>query len=103
MSNETLKKAAALIENPDAWTQGVVARDADNAPTQPDSTDACRWCLIGAVVKAADGNIPALRAAVTCLHSAMKQKTALKRARIGNFNDSHTHAEVLELLREAAE
>ena len=49
-----LETARKRIENPDHWTKGVLARDHSGNEVAPDSPDACQWCAIGAVEKAAE-------------------------------------------------
>ncbi len=46
---ETLKAARALIEDPERWTQGAFARDAEGHSTPPCSPDAVCWCATGAL------------------------------------------------------
>jgi len=51
---EILKAARTLIEKPENWTQGEMARDSGGCNAAPKSPDACRWCLAGAVIRCAN-------------------------------------------------
>lgn len=85
---ELLKAARARIERPEAWTRGTAARDPDGLGVRARSKDAVCWCAAGAVV------------AVSGL-GAHKRPMELLRAEAGtlvsDFNDTRTHAEVLDL------
>jgi len=88
---DDLERVYALIEKPERWTQGASARRANDSITDASSDDACKWCVEGAferVMQAPEqlyfGNLMALLG--TTPHT---------------FNDSHTHAEVLQLLKDA--
>jgi hypothetical protein len=93
-------KAIALIENPDAWTQGASARGIEGIPVNPHNPRACRWCTLGALGKAADDNDEWTAATRTVREAMMREEKWF--LSIGTFNDNHTHAEVLALLRKAA-
>jgi hypothetical protein len=91
--------AAALIENPEAWTQNVPARNKKGASVDANSQQACSWCALGAVDKVSyDYN--------SWLEATRKVRDVLRGEKpyisIAKFNDNHTHAEVLALLRKAA-
>lgn len=43
-------KAYELLSQPDAWTQGVWARDADGNSCKCQSEKAKSWCTIGAII-----------------------------------------------------
>lgn len=44
---EVLKKAKALIADPEHWCQGVMAKNDFGSEVYPDDLDACRWCAEG--------------------------------------------------------
>ena len=44
-----LIESKKLIEDREKWTQFHYARDEDQEPTEPGSTDACQWCAAGAI------------------------------------------------------
>jgi hypothetical protein len=98
-AKDTILKVIALIENPEAWTQDVAARDRTGRPVKATDTEACRWCTLGALDKVTDDNASWLEAT----HRVRKAMWGdIYGASITTFNDSHTHAEVLALLRKAA-
>lgn len=42
-------KAHELLDSPEKWTQGTIARNAHDDPCSEDSDDAVSWCLSGAI------------------------------------------------------
>lgn len=50
---DVLTRARALIETPERWTRGTFARDEDGLPVLMISPEATRFCLLGAVRRAA--------------------------------------------------
>lgn len=44
-------KVKELLATPDTWIRGVWAKDKSGWNTSPHHSDACCWCLIGAVKK----------------------------------------------------
>jgi hypothetical protein len=97
---DTILKALALIENPEAWTQGASAQDSAGLPVPPESPQACRWCILGAIDKASNYDYNRWLEATRQIRDVLRGKaTSIS---IAAFNDSHTHAEVLALLRKAA-
>lgn len=91
--------AVALIENPEAWTQDAPARDKEGVSVDANSKQACRWCTLGAIDKVSyDYN--------SWLEATRRVREVLRGdapyISIAKFNDNHTHAEVLALLRKAA-
>lgn len=47
---ETLKAMDALLDSPERWTVGKLARDVDGQTVKPNSAHACQWCLSGAAM-----------------------------------------------------
>lgn len=95
-ASEVLRKARALIDKPESWTQGAYARTADGKDLPPKDEQACAWCILGAVHQVADGggvSVDAIETLVKALPTAT--------AHLPNFNDTHTHAEVLSLFDRA--
>lgn len=88
---ETLKAARQLISDPAKWTQGELARDADGKQVPPLDDNATCWCSIGALRKAAGfGDI--YKGPFGALYFKVPTKGS-----VSDFNDTHTHAEVLAL------
>jgi hypothetical protein len=86
---DDLERVYALIEKPEAWTQGAFARDADGNATYSRGENAVCWCLRGATYKLW-GGLDDFCGALQVKH-------------VADFNDSHTHAKVLQLLKDAIE
>lgn len=93
-TSELLKAGRELITAPEHWTQHVSAKDAYGDSVFAGDATACQWCSVGALDKvAADVPEPyawlrgarALRAALPSTYS------------IPEFNDRHSHSEVLQL------
>lgn len=94
---EILIAARALITPPDKWTQGEIARDDEGNATSPTAMDAVCWCAQGAIAKVAGGHY---------LIGAFYARDTLRKVagnKVFNFNDGHTHAEVLAALDRAIE
>ena len=49
MARDMLARALAKIEDPAAWLQGDLAKNADGLPRSTYETDACKFCALGAV------------------------------------------------------
>jgi hypothetical protein len=50
---QVLRNARALIEEPTRWTRGVLGRAASGRPVMWHDEEACRWCALGAINRAA--------------------------------------------------
>lgn len=110
---DDLERVYALIERPEAWTQSANARDADglsiidvgadyDAIKAAQHPDACQWCLIGAFARfglATDWRVPT----EVLLPELDMAEIEDKGGGIARFNDTHTHPEVLALLKAAIE
>lgn len=48
----TLKIAKDIIKHEENWCQDYYAQDINNKFVEPLSDSACRWCVLGAVIKA---------------------------------------------------
>jgi hypothetical protein len=100
-TRDIILKAIALIENPEAWTQGASAQDSAGLPVPPESPQACRWCTLGAIDKASNYDYNSWLEATRRVRDVLRDDAPC--VSIAAFNDNHTHAEVLALLRKAAE
>ena len=100
--SDVLIKAKTLIQDPKNWTQGVLARDNLYEPVPTTSRNAVCFCTYGAV-----GRVLVLE------NSSQHDEVAgpLKKAcaaisgssRVAEYNDTHTHPEVLALFDKAIE
>lgn len=103
----TLRWARKLIADPACWCQGEYAVDAHGLSCSPAAPWACRWCALGAL--AAVG-VPAAapaslyRQAFVCLARALgltEGGFVECRQAITDFNDGHTHNEVVAMFDRA--
>jgi hypothetical protein len=92
----TDRLVAKLLADPLCWTQGVMARDRWGDEVPPCHSSAVRWCILGAVEKCYSDFADAEAA-----RSALARRLSGQGMSVGFFNDSHTHAEVLALVRSA--
>lgn len=88
---ETLKAARKLIENENRWCFGEYARTIGERPIRPNSHKAYSFCAIGALCRVTKKSSIAVVAepAYGALDSSIQDLS------IHDFNDSHTHTEVL--------
>lgn len=84
---DILRAARELIAEPEKWTQGAYARDIEGLSTNESSRRAVCFCSSGAVYRVGGRDLRRLDA-ISLLRRAMGGD-------IVQFNDSHTHAEVL--------
>ena len=116
-ASEVLRKARALIEKPENWTQGAYARGIDDAGKS--IKDACSLCTVGAVYAITNdlwvGGEKIFQRVLYWLGSALaglgepphdsaeknSQKDGEHGLQVIAFNDTHTHAEVLALFDRA--
>lgn len=95
--SEVLIAAKSLIDTPDKWIQGAYAADSSGCDIAPSSTNACKFCSIGALVRVGVGLYANYSVSEAYLTHAMRCDT------ISRFNDSHTHSEVMEAWDRAIE
>lgn len=95
---ECLQKARELITEPLAWTQGFFARDKNGWKRMPMDAEACSFCGLGAVIRAAGNDCDLRFRAEQFLYAAAGAGVS-----ISWFNDTKTHAEVLDLFDRAIE
>lgn len=102
-ASEVLRKARALIEKPENWTQGALSRSPDGEVCLPEEREAVCFCSLGAIERVCvTGEQPlAHTPAVGYLKAALLARGESLQAPIANFNDTHTHAEVLSLFDRA--
>lgn len=101
---DDLERVYALLEDEKRWTKDAYARDSNGDKLLDGETmrvcnspKACAWCLQGAWYKTGGhyGN-------VNSFEDALGLTSRFGDAALG-WNDQHTHAEVLALLRSAIE
>jgi len=95
---EYLREMRKLIEKPENWCQGEYARDANGNRVHDGSGAATRWCALGSYWKVRYSH-PEFE--TTPLNLLAKAATQRGVQGVADFNDSHTHEEVLALFDEA--
>jgi hypothetical protein len=93
-----LRRAASLLFNPSAWTQGAWARDRFGEPVPAcDETARC-WCAEGALYRVCAGDTALCVAAIEAL------KNTLHRRNVKRWNDDRANrrVDVVAALRKAA-
>lgn len=87
-----LRKARAVVSDQTRWCRGALARDTCGRVVKPADASAERWCALGALhVACPVGSIIRMQAFAAlrdALHVGM---------RIDEFNDTATHAQVVDL------
>ena len=91
---QILTGARDLISDPDRWTQYANARDADGNIVSTDNEHSVCWCMGGAVWRVVVLAKETPRAGFAAL-GAIRQAA---RAYASEYNDSHSHKQVLALL-----
>lgn len=91
---EILIAARQKITPPQCWTQGAASRDATGKQAMIGDV-AVSWCLIGAVREVSySGELDSADDAIAMMREAAQGSVA-------DFNDTHTHQEVLALFDKA--
>ena len=95
-TSDTLSRARALLDSPESWTQGALARDATGVPVEPTSQYATCWCLTGALRVSAQTPEEELDAIVQ-----LEGRVPQLGLESHNDHPGTRHADVLGLLDEA--
>jgi hypothetical protein len=98
---EVLRGARELISDPERWTQGEYARNAEHEAVNFLSPEACRWCLVGALAKASGRDPDDHEPAMACVAHLLRPWSRNVLVAITSFNDESEHAKALALLDEA--
>lgn len=91
---QALRRARALIADSSHWCQGVYAFGKSGRRVAPRSRCAVRWCAIGAVVHATDGDIHAEYGARDALTEAADRLYPSAHG-LADVNDALGHTAVL--------
>lgn len=100
---KVLEQARSLIADEACWLQKVYAEDEYGHGVDPTDTAACAWCATGSIIRASrsyEGD-SCHRAYLELAAHLPEDREDYPFWRIANFNDSHTHAEVLFLFDRA--
>lgn len=89
-ATDALRRARALIENPQNWTTGTLARNDADVPEDLSSHWATKWCGVGAVRREAG---PYWVEALSYLAKAIREDAVLASAydvaaEVARFNDA---------------
>ena len=84
------KTVLSLLKSPNRWTQGNIAEDKAGNWVSATSQKACRWCLLGAIIR--------VHGYGTCI----PDKLGMPEEDLTVWNDKkgRTHAEVLKFCRQ---
>jgi hypothetical protein len=90
---EAFRQVRDLMAN--HWTRGFFARDQYGRITDSRGTDACRWCLLGAIFKVGDDNI----SLTIWMYEIVLEKIPAMYAGLASFfNDTEGQAAVVAML-----
>lgn len=101
---EVFKGARKLIENIDNWTTRVLCRKADNTNCLITDAGVCKFCMVGAMLKAGDIGYPATATPEKYMYYDSLYNELCKhlpsdytgnRTYLGGFNDASKHEDVL--------
>lgn len=107
---ELLIEARALISDPNRWVQNALVATVEGAPLpSPSSPGIARYCMLGAIVCLTDPAEVDYLTSRRTITSTMLLRKALGRITgeptrwhaIPDYNDSHTHEEVLAVYDDA--
>ena len=93
---ELLQRARSRIADPHNWTQQALARTGVATPCNPTAKAARSWCLMGSLMWASGGESRLIWEAVKELTAEIE--TEERDLDVGQFNDQHGHARILDLL-----
>lgn len=88
-----------LLSNKNNWTQEFYAENVNGGIVDPCSSNACRWCAIGAITKVANGNETLKSILYERLNDACKRLFDGKS--IITVNDRLGYDEILSAIKEA--
>lgn len=93
-----------LLKDPDRWCQGSFALDENGNDVEPTDPNACRFCLHGAAEKLyqeAKRHSDALSRIRKAILMVLPEDSPYHLRVVANFNDTATHAMVVDVLRKA--
>lgn len=98
-----LEQARELLSDPAKWTQGYLARDKDGDSCPASSIDAVCFCALGAIHKVL--GLDAFGNEWTAVHEIANSAYMLLAEVVYNvpadYNDTHTHVEVMDMYDQA--
>jgi hypothetical protein len=108
---DVLRAARERISDPERWTKGESAKNAQGEWTTASASDACRWCAVGAVWCEAGATLMPGSPEIKALNAAVRDLDGRRGVGevsgwpVARFNDSKRtdHGEVLDLFDRAIE
>lgn len=94
---DVLRAARELLADPDHWTKEASARDAAGARTDLYGSDAIRWCVAGATIRAADVYGRDLGRPLADLRNTLEKHFLRQGLSVWNDAPETTHDDVLRL------
>lgn len=94
-TKDVLERTLALISTRDQWTQNESARDREGNPCAGGHRDAIRWCLIGAINRAAKHNYDLRRDAGDLIASKIRSRAIQNMYDLADYNDRTSHQRVV--------
>ncbi len=94
-ASEILVAAKAKIAQPENWTKGAYARDAEGSLAETNSSEAFCFCMVGALQSVDDREHHYARRAVPFLTRVVCELSPTD-SWLTTFNDTHEHHEVLQ-------
>lgn len=98
-TKEILSAMRAKLERPEQWTQHRYARLKDGSPVRYGNTQACSYCMEGALFAVAEDE-PNLVYAISALQESISAVSSIDIFQ-WNDTDGRTHAEVLDVIDRA--
>src|SRR5271155_1606520 len=94
-------KIKELLADPNSWCKGSYAEDERGLKTNPCDGKAAKWCLAGACAKCYESCSGSAMIFYGDMYNLLHQ-TIIKRygTSVAEYNDHHTHDEVLALVEE---
>ena len=92
---DDLHEVRALLEG--GWCRGSFAMDDSGKKENPDSPDACRFCLVGAVLRVCRSGTREIGEIVRALEKELGSHDLVP------FNDTHTKAQVIAFVSRTIE
>lgn len=100
-ASEGLMAAKAMIDSPEKWTTGAMSRDINGNPVPLFGDDACQFCSLGAIYLTTDKYDPISNTTNVVWWDYLYQ--VMESQSIRQFNDCHTHDEVMNMWDKAIE
>lgn len=104
LEKQVLVRAHGLIKDREHWTRGVEARAGNGREVSYSSAKAKRFCAIGAIRRAAweiTGDETVAARVFAGIETWMLEEVLTGEREIWMFNDTRSHAEVVQLFEKA--